>query len=492
MTFLKKFINYISEQNLFQKKDHLLIAVSGGVDSVVLCELCKQASFNFSIAHGNFQLRGEESERDEKFVRDVAKKYKVSLFVKKFDTQGYAMRNKISIQVAARELRYDWFESILREEVSGMGYQVSGIRYQESSSKNQESSSKKQETGTGFQNQASSFPPSGVRGLLLTAHHANDNIETLLMNFFKGTGIKGLQGILPKQGNIIRPLLFARKEEILHFAKENDLSFVEDSSNSSDKYTRNYFRNQLLPAVQKVFPQAEENLLNNIERNREIEILYRQAMKVHLNRLLEIKGNEIHIPVLKLLKTIPLKTIIYEIIKDIGFSAHQTDEVISLLKSESGKYISSASHRIIKNRNWLIIAPNNTLEANHILINKEDKEVLFEEGKIQLKFRKADPFLDEQKIHSASHNLAMLDAGTILFPLLLRKWKQGDYFYPLGMPHKKKLSKFFIDQKLSITEKEKIWVIESNKKIIWIGGKRIDDRFKITSKTKNILELNLC
>ena len=307
------------------------------------------------------------------------------------------------------------------------------------------------------------------------------------MNFFKGTGIKGLRGILPKQGKIIRPLLFAKKEEILSFAHENNLSFVEDSSNISDKYTRNYFRNQLFPSLQKVFPKAEENLLDNIERFKDIETLYRQGLHLHKKKLLEYKGNEVHIPVLKLLKAAPLKTIIYEIIKEYGFTAHQTEEALHLLKSESGKYISSATHKIIRNRKWIIIAPINRLEANHILINEYDKEIDFELGKLKLKIKENQTSNNE---HGTSECVAMLDADRITFPLLLRKWKQGDYFYPLGMKHKKKLSKFFIDQKMSMTEKEQAWVIESNKRIIWIVGKRIDDRFKITDNTKNVITIN--
>ncbi len=454
MTFFERFTAYNREQNLFKKNDNLLLAVSGGVDSVILCELCKQANYHFKIAHCNFQLRGDESERDEKFVRALAKKYEVAIFVKRFNTKEYAAHNKVSIQVAARELRYEWFADLMKEELC----------------KGDKSSDSKDTSST----------------FLLTAHHANDNIETLLMNFFKGTGIKGLQGILPRYGKIIRPLLFARKEEILLFASENNLSFVEDSSNSSDKYTRNYFRHQLIPSLQKKFPQVEENLLNNIDRYREIEILYAQSVSLQKKKLLEVKGNEIHIPVLKLLKTEPLKTIIYEIIKEYGFTARQTEEVASLLKSESGKYISSATYKIIKNRGWLIISPVNTFEAHHILIYENDKEIDFEEGKLKIK----DFELSMEKIE-ASHLFATLDADTITFPLLLRKWKQGDYFYPLGMHHKKKLSKFFIDQKLSVADKEKIWVLESNKKIIWIVGKRIDDRFKITEKTKRIFSIEL-
>jgi tRNA(Ile)-lysidine synthase len=286
----------------------------------------------------------------------------------------------------------------------------------------------------------------------------------------------------------VRPLLFAKREEILSFIKENDLEFVEDSSNNSDKYTRNYFRHQLIPSIQKVFPQVEENLLNNIERFKDIEILYHQSIDLHKKKLMEQKGNEIHIPILKLLKAEPLKTIVYEIIKEYNFTPHQTEEVVNLLKRESGKYISSATHKIIKNRNWLMIAPINTLEANHILINETDKEVDFEIGKLTIR---QQPVTDGQPtIFSTSEFTATLDAKNISFPLLLRKWKQGDYFYPLGMQKKKKLSKFFIDQKLSLTEKEKIWVIESDKKIIWVIGMRIDDRFKITDKTINVLSIH--
>ena len=307
-----------------------------------------------------------------------------------------------------------------------------------------------------------------------------------MINFFKGTGISGLRGILPKHERIIRPLLFAKKEELLKFAKENQLSYVEDSSNASDKYTRNYFRNQLIPSIQKVFPQAEENLLTSIERFRDIEILYQQSVVIHKKKLLEQKGTEIHIPVLKLLKREPLPTIIYEIIKDFGFTSNQTEEVIKILNSDTGKYVQSASHRIIKNRKWLIISPNDNAMAENILIEEKDKAIEFEDS--NLKFEKL-PTANCQL--STANVVAMLDADEITFPLLLRKWKQGDYFYPLGMNKKKKLSRFFIDQKLSLTEKEKTWVVEMNKKIIWVVGKRIDDRFKITSSTKNILKISL-
>lgn len=480
MSLLNRFIDNIQNENLFQKKDRLLLAVSGGVDSVVLCELCKQAGFYFEIAHCNFQLRGEESSRDEVFAQSLGEKYGTKVFIKKFDTKSYAEVNKISIQVAARELRYKWFD----DQVSGMRYEVSGVSNEPSAMSHQPSA---------ISNEPSALTSNIVHrtSYLLTAHHANDNIETLLMNFFKGTGIKGLRGILPKQEKIIRPLLFATKEEIILFARENNLSFVEDSSNTSDKYTRNYFRNQLIPSLQKVFPQAEENLMDNIERFKDIDMLYQQGLELHKKKLLEYRGNEVHISVLKLLKAKHLRTIIYEIIKEYGFSAHQTEEALHLLKSESGKYISSATHKIIKNRKWIIIAPHNTQQAAIILIDENDKNIFFEDGLLEIKrFEKNDTPLSKES------SIATIDAGNIRYPLLLRKWKQGDYFYPLGMqnlpagrPGKKKLSRFFIDQKLSLAEKEKIWVIESNKRIIWVVGKRIDDRFKITSRTTDILKI---
>ena len=455
MNLSDKFKAYIKHQNLFQSKDKLLLAVSGGVDSVVLCELCKQAGYNFTIAHCNFQLRGEESERDEVFVKELGKKYDVEVLIKKFDTEKYAAENKLSIQVAARELRYTWFKEILSKEKSKSNSEIPNSQ---------------------------SLTPN----YLITAHHANDNIETLLMNFFKGTGINGLHGILSKQGNIIRPLLFAKKEELVEFATENNLSFIEDSSNASDKYTRNYFRNRLIPDLQKVFPQVADNLLNNIDRFREIEMLYQQSIDQAKKKLTEQKRNEIHIPILKLLKTAPLHSIVYEIIKEYGFTAHQTDEVVALLKSETGKYIQSESHRIIKNRNWLIIAPNENTEAETIFIEKKDKQVEYSEGKLSFELQSTQ----NSKLKT-QNDIAQLNASEIKFPLLLRKWKPGDYFYPLGMQKKKKLSRFFTDQKLSLTQKEKTWVIEMNKKIIWVVGLRIDDRFKITDSTKNILQITL-
>ena len=436
MSLFPQFINNIKDEKLFQQTDNLLLAVSGGVDSVVLCELCHRAGYAFSIAHANFQLRGLESEGDEQFVRALAGKYNVPVHIRLFETQKYAAEKKISIQVAARELRYNWFNELL----------AAGHRW------------------------------------LLTAHHAGDNIETIAMNFFRGTGISGLRGILPKTGNIVRALLPFTKEEIILFAREQDLRWREDSSNSSDKYSRNYFRNTILPMVKAVYPEVENNLKENAVRFREMEALYNQSIVFYKKELMEHKGSEIHIPVLKLKKTRPLRTIIYEIIKEYNFSPHQVPDVLQLLVGEHGKFVRSGTHRIIKNRNWLIIAENEPVNTDFIIIEKGQSETSTGSLKIKV-LERNDLFISPDPL------TAHMEAREIEYPLILRKWKQGDYFYPLGMAKKKKISRFLIDQKLSPTQKERVRVVESNKKICWVVGMRIDDRFKITPGTKNVLEI---
>ena len=445
----QKYFCHLSTNNC-----QFLLAVSGGVDSVVLVDLIHKTGFHYQIAHCNFQLRGEESERDEKFVRSLGEKYGKDVLVKRFETQNHAAENKISIQEAARDLRYAWFAEIIENwRMTNVGTEPDNCQL----------------TSNNF---------------ILTAHHADDNMETLLMHFFRGTGIQGMMGIQPivPERKLIRPLLSARKKELLEYASEQGLSFVEDSSNASDKYTRNFFRNQLLPQIKEVFPQVEENLLNNIERFHEVAELYRESIDSHKHKLLEQKGNEWHIPVLKWKKAKPLHTITWEIIKNFGFHAAQTEEVIKLLDAENGSYQSSSTHRIIHNRNWMIISPNASETAQHILIEENDKHVLFSGGSLTIQHSKF-------KIQN-NKNEAFLNFDEIRFPLLLRKYKTGDYFYPLGMKKKKKISRFLIDLKLSKTEKEKVWVMESDKKIAWVIGLRIDDRFRVTDQTKKILHIN--
>jgi tRNA(Ile)-lysidine synthase len=445
MVFIQSFRNNVSKNNLFSSKDKLLLAVSGGVDSVVLCELCKQAGYDFIIAHCNFQLRGEESERDETFVKGLGNKYGVEVLVKKFDTESYAAENKQSIQEAARELRYNWFKELINQSTNKL------INF------------------------------------LLTAHHADDNNETLLMNFFRGTGLHGLTGIPVSSGHIRRPLLSFSKDELIAFAKENNLEYVEDSSNQSSKYTRNFFRNEIIPAISKVYPQVKSNLQDNITRFKEIEKLYKLSVGEFKKKLCKEKRGEIYIPV-KQLMVYDSKALVYEIIAAYGFNEKQVDEVIKLAESDSGRYIQSPAdnYRIIKHRHWFIISPVTTTESCNIIIEEGVTRTQFATRNLQIKtLMVADCRLP------VDNSTACLDLKIISFPLLLRKWKTGDYFYPLGMKKKKKLSRFFIDQKLSKTEKENAWVIESGQRIIWLVGHRIDDRAKITDKTKRVLRLTI-
>lgn len=437
MNLLQTFSSFVTKHRLQNKKT--LLAVSGGLDSVVLCELSKQAGLDLAIVHCNFNLRGEESARDERFVRSLGETYGVDVFVTAFDTTAFGAEQKISVQEAARNLRYGWFEEIRRE--NGFAY-------------------------------------------TLLAHHADDNVETLLINFFRGSGLEGLTGMPEekRQAHCLRPMLPMRRKEIEAFAQENKLQWVEDSSNASGKYTRNFFRNELLPGLRKVFPQVDENLLNNIHRFQQTNALYAEMLQDIKRKLCETKGEELHIPVLKLMKY-RRTSLLYEIIKDFGFGESAVNEVVKLAEAGSGKYIANENYRIIRHRAWFIIAPK-AATAQTIIVEKEDTLVRFGTEKLTIKFTNRKHLSPDP-----SPGAAQLDAKTIAFPLVLRKWKAGDYFYPLGMKKKKKLARFFIDQKLSKTDKEKVWVLESHKRIVWVVGHRIDDRFKLTDSTKEVLQI---
>jgi tRNA(Ile)-lysidine synthase len=412
----------------FSKDGHFVLAVSGGTDSVVLAHLLKGAGINFEIAHCNFKLRGVESDRDEAFVKNLAGTLDVPFSCKHFDTNTYAAENKISVQEAARDLRYAWFATF--------------------------------------------------NTTVITAHHANDNIETVFMHFCRGTGIAGLTGIEPYKvkERLLRPLLVFHKQEIIDYAFEAGIAFVEDSSNASDKYTRNFFRHQILPAVQEVFPQAEQNILHTIKHLREVSEVYKAAMQKIVSKLQFINGHEIHIPVLMWQKATPLETITFEMLYPYGFSAAQVPEAIKMLSAHNGAVLISPSHRLIKNRNWMILAPlEKAANTPVVVVEQNDTSVHFPGGSISV--QTSVSLVPE----ASDNNTCMLDAAALQFPLILRPAATGDYFYPLGMQKKKKLSKFFIDQKLSKTAKEKVWVLVSNNRIAWVIGYRIDNRFKITT-----------
>lgn len=442
MDLLNRFISHIEGLYPAIRHHSLLLAVSGGQDSVVLAELCRRAGFDFSMAHCNFQLRGEESNRDEAFVQALGQRYAVETYIRQFDTAGYAKQHGLSVQEAARAQRYQWFDALMNE--SGR-------------------------SGT----------------LLLTAHHADDNIETLLMHFFRGTGLNGLGAIPPRNGSVIRPLLPFFRSELEDFAKTAGLEWVEDASNASVKYTRNYFRLELIPALEKVFPQVKHNLQDNILRFRETAGLYDLMVEQLLAKLVRKVQEEWHIPVKQLL-AYRNRALIYALISRFGFREKQVDELIKLGSSQSGHYIDApdAPYRIIRHRHWFIISPVRPEASGNIVITENDKEIRFPGGLLQLDILRGD--YDSSRVDEQ-----YLDLGQVQFPLLLRKWKAGDYFYPLGMRKKKKIARFLTDLKLSKTEKEDTWVIESAQRIICVAGKRIDDRFKVSGKTRSVLRIQL-
>jgi tRNA(Ile)-lysidine synthase len=437
---VNSFQSFLKKEKLIKSSDTVLLTVSGGIDSVVLCELFYQTKIKFAIAHCNFQLRGKESEGDELFVEALAEKYNVPFHTISFETSSYAKKHKLSIQVAARDLRYAWFEEIRQQ------YNYARIA---------------------------------------TAHHQDDSIETFFINLIRGTGIKGLHGILPMQGNLIRPLLFANKKEIIAFAKKNKLKHREDSSNASDKYVRNKIRHSLIPLLNEINKSASVNIITTIENLKSVEAVYQKRIdKKRTSLIIEEKGI-VKIAISKLKKLNPIEPYLFELLYPLGFSSIVVDEIISALGSESGKQFFSETHRLVKDREFLLIEEigDKTKELDsRFKILKSTKELPYWNKTLVFKSIKRTAKL--QLVNPAA--IAQFDFEKLVFPLTLRKWEKGDVFYPIGMKGKKKLSDYFIDKKLSLLEKENSWVLESNGTIIWVVGQRMDDRYKITATTKKI------
>lgn len=414
----------------------LLLAVSGGIDSMVMCALFLQSNIPFAVGHCNFQLRGEEADKDEQLVKDWCDTYNIRFHNVRFDTQAKVDEWKKGIQETARILRYEWLEKIRAEH----NYDF-----------------------------------------IATAHHANDNAETLLMNLFKGTGISGLHGIQPVNGNIIRPLLFAAKKDIVAYVQENNISYRDDASNATDKYTRNDIRLNILPVIEQSFPQVIDNLNNSIRRFAEAEILYNREIERERKKLLEQRGNDYYIPIRKLKLRTPLHTICYELFKPYDFTPAQVPHLVNLMNSESGHYVASPTHRVIHNREFLIITAIATTDTDFIKIDTVPATI--QAAGVQFSFE----YKDKVTVTDDS-NTALINATKLEEPLILRRWKQGDYFYPLGMGmKKKKLSRYMVDKKIPLHEKENIWVLESNRRIVWVAGYRLDERFKVTDTTTQVL-----
>jgi tRNA(Ile)-lysidine synthase len=423
------------------KKGTVLLAVSGGLDSMVMASLFLSTGLPFAIAHCNFNLRGAESDGDEALVAGWCKEQGIPFFVRQFDTGNIAAHTGKGIQEVARNLRYEWFEQLRKE--------------------------------CGF-------------AAVCTAHHADDSAETILMNLCRGTGIAGLHGIPARNGYLLRPLLFANRKALEEFAAANNIPYRTDSSNNTDDYLRNALRHHVIPVLEQRMPGAAGRIQTTGRLVGEAEILYRKEIERERKKLLQARGKDYYIPIKMLQHRVPLATILYELILPFGFTAAQLDDAVQLLNAESGRYLASATHRLIRNRDFLIITTVEETGADLIPVANLNRTVATANGTFVFKIMPTIP----AAVNPGSGTV-LVDASKLTTPIQLRRWKQGDYFYPLGMEmKKKKLSRFLIDQKVPVHEKEKIWLLESNKRIVWIAGYRLDERFKITPSTKEILSIS--
>ncbi len=434
----KQLQSFIKSNTLFSPTDKILLAVSGGKDSVAMAHLFFSLDFKFAIAHCNFNLRGEESKRDEDFVKNLAKKLNVSFHLTYFETQKFAEENKISTQMAARDLRYVYFEEIRTQ----FNYQKIAI-----------------------------------------AQHQNDAIETVLLNLIRGTGIAGLHGIKVQRENIIRPMLCFNSDNIANIINENNLAFVEDSSNASNKYIRNKIRLDIIPEMKKINPSLEQTFTKNLHHFNELEeFLNLEVEKLRSNILVKTDVG-FQIKITDILNLKPQNILLFEILKPFNFKETIIKDLIDALNGISGKQFFSNSHSIIIDRENILIQK---IENNHIeqITISEDENQLYFAG---FDFKKTilNAFPSSFKIDA---NAVYIDSDLLIYPLILRFWKQGDAFKPFGMDGVKKLSDFFINQKININEKNNIPIlINGDGKIIWVCGLRSDDRFKIKPKTKKII-----
>ena len=437
--FYNRFKKFIIKEALCGPEDKILLAVSGGVDSVVMAHLFHRAGYKYAIAHCNFQLREKDSEADEAFVKELAKRLDAPFFVKKFDTGLYAVANGLSIQMAARELRYAWFDELLKEQ-----------HY----------------------------------NYLATAHHKDDVIETVILNLTKGSVLKGLHGILSKTNQIIRPLLFASKDEILEYATYKEHDHREDKSNADSKYQRNLIRNEVIPLLKQINPDIAETISFAARRRFQLEEwikTFSEGVKKEIV-IATKKGIKISIPDL-ISKNIPPE-ILFEWIENFGFNFIQVEELYEHLNVTESKLFLASEYRMQKDRKTISIEKTSNQDFENILIKKGQSSV------------EAGEFLFSMKmIHKSDiedfndPSIAYLDEEKIQFPLLVRKWEHGDSFKPFGLRGRKKISDYLTDLKLTITEKEKQLVVCSGNDICWVVGHRIDDRFKVCEKTHNVLKI---
>ncbi|REE80669.1 tRNA(Ile)-lysidine synthase [Lutibacter oceani] len=442
------FQTHINENLAFLNGKKLLIAISGGIDSVVLTHLFNSLNFSISLAHCNFQLRGKDSIKDEVYVIELGEKLKIPTYTIKFETENYATENGISTQMAARELRYNWFQKIIKE--NQLDY-------------------------------------------IITAHHKDDIIETVLINLVRGTGLDGLTGIPEINENIVRPLLSFSRNEILVYATRNKLHWREDQSNSSIKYVRNKIRHKVVPFLKELNPNLLDTLNNTLENLKGSQQIVKDRISNIREKITTLENDEIHFNIEELKKLSNPKVYLYELLK--GYNFTEWNDVADLLDAQSGKQIFSETHRLLKDREVLIVSE--ILAAKKSVLYEIPENTSKINVPIKLKFKSIDIPFDTKnhqnkvfgEIIFDNPQIISIDYNKIQFPLTIRKWQKGDYFFPIGLNGKKKLSKFFKDEKMSLLEKESAWLLCSNNEIIWVIGKRLDERFKVTKNTSKLLKI---
>ncbi|MEE2953660.1 MAG: tRNA lysidine(34) synthetase TilS [Bacteroidota bacterium] len=426
-----KFSNYIKEHNLFSHNDKLLVGVSGGIDSIALTHLLYVNNYKFDIVHCNFQLRGDDSDKDEEFVRSLSETYKTSFHSKRFFVKNFAKKHKLSIQMAARELRYQWFEE-MRKSIKA--------------------------------------------AFILVGHHSDDDIETFFINLIRGTGIQGMLGINKINNQIIRPLLFATRKEIELYVDSEKLIFRKDISNTSNKYLRNQIRNQLIPIILSLNPSFSNTFIKERLILQQVHEVYKKEMIKTTSNIISYHKDCAEIDIDSLKKLQPLSIYLYELLSPYGFPFINNIELA--LSGKSGKQFFSHTHRLIIDRKRILITSIDNQPEITCRISKTCKKII---KPISLKFKTSKSMKVKQ-----DNNIGYFDYDKLVFPLILRKWQSGDKFMPLGMKNYKKVSDFFIDEKISLLEKENTWFLCSENEIIWITGRRIDNRYKIQESTKKM------
>lgn len=435
----QKVQSYIQKHQLLTPQGPIIVGVSGGTDSVALLHILVSLGYDCIIAHCNFHLRIDESNRDEEFVRNLSKSIKTPYYHIDFETIKYADKHGISIEMAARDLRYNWFNELL------LTHHAQAIA---------------------------------------VAHHADDSIETMLINLVRGTGLRGLTGIQPRNKNVVRPLLCCSRAELENYLILHDLEQVEDSTNATVDYQRNKFRNEVLPLLTEINPSVRQTLYNSLQRFEGNLAIYQQAIQKMEELIVHKESGLIKMDIEQIKKQIHVPTVMFELLHSYGFNPSVIEQITEQLDGESGKIFYSDTNRLIKDRQYLIISAKDSIVDQEYLISQNDRDI-----SLPISMKISRQLVSGDFKISKENNCVHIEASKLIFPLKLRRWTEGDTFYPFGMKQRKKISDFFIDNKQSLLEKEQTWLLVSGDDIVWIVGQRLDNRFRVTEKTKEVIEI---